>query len=88
MKDIQFPVSYATLYRSTIHPTKPSKRTPIFRKLRHIFYVKNIPQHTARFAQHENRLNLSQQLNLYFCKYTDVFDSTAHLYKRPVTLNN
>lgn len=40
MKDIQFPVSYATLYRSTIHPTKLSKRTPISRELRHIFYVK------------------------------------------------
>lgn len=52
MKDIQFPVSYATLYRSTIHPTKPSKRTPIFRELRHIFYMKYSA--TACFTQHEN----------------------------------
>lgn len=42
MKDIQFPVSYATLYRSTIHPTKLSKRTPISRELRHIFFLYEI----------------------------------------------
>lgn len=53
MKDIQFPVSYATLYRSTIHPTKAlENRTPIFRELRHIFYVKYSA--TACFIQHEN----------------------------------
>lgn len=43
MKDIQFPVLYATLYRSTIHPTKLSKRIPIFRAVRYIFFYAKWP---------------------------------------------
>lgn len=74
MKDIQFPVSYAMLYRSTIHPTKPSKRTPIhFVNFNIFFYVKYST--TACFTQHENvwRTRLNNEF-IYFRKYIQTFD--------------
>lgn len=66
MKDIQFPVSYATLYRSTIHSTKLSKRIPIFRKLRYIFLCETF---YASVLYDIKMFNLYISIKTYFYKY-------------------